>query len=580
MTGEPMTLAPGDVLARKYRLLEPLGEGGMAEVWVALNIALDTKVAIKVLRATLSNDPRLVARVRQEAKATAAIAHKNIVQVYDYGVTGWGAPFIVMEFLRGETLAQRLKERGRLRPTEAARVLLRAMKGVTVAHAKGIIHRDLKPENIFIAIEDNGNERPKVLDFGVSSVMREGGDERSRSGGMVGTPAYLPPEMIQEDSRGDARSDVWALGVILYETLTGRLPFEGDTTHQLLEGICRNPPPPMVELPRVDARLEAIVSRALAKKPADRYPGVRELFDDLNHWLGEKEAAVTLSVPRMSATFGLPSDPHTDDEGPTIVGPSLEPPVDRPDRDSDRPINSSPAPPTASSRPSMRAAQPVTPRSNVTYVAAAAGAVVMVAAVLGYVGRRTTTPATASGPVVVVAAPAAPADSPMLDILSLPEGAVVFVDGDEVTLPRPMRRGSTVHVRVESPAFLPWTQDVSAEGSVRLTYAGVPRPASSAQKVWPRPPPKPPGDYKEVPYLPEGRGPSVARRGGRREAGRDEAILRRPAAFGGHGGIFGRPRQSGVGSRRRNECERSVSVSPWRSRWSSPPCRRGQPTLR
>ncbi|RYE86203.1 MAG: serine/threonine protein kinase [Myxococcales bacterium] len=159
LSADEPTLAAGDVLARKYRLLEPLGEGNMATVWVALNIALETRVAVKILRAGLSGDPRLVARFRQEAKATAAIAHKNVVQVYDYGITNSGAPFIIMELLEGETLAERLRRRGHLPPAEAVRTLLRAMKGVTVAHSKGVVHRDLKPDNIFLAREDNGTEQ-------------------------------------------------------------------------------------------------------------------------------------------------------------------------------------------------------------------------------------------------------------------------------------------------------------------------------------------------------------------------------------------------------------------------------------
>jgi eukaryotic-like serine/threonine-protein kinase len=336
---EPVQLAPGDVLARKYRLIEPLGEGGMAVVWVALNIALETRVAIKILRAALASDARLVARIRQEAKATAAIAHKNIVQVYDYGVTGWGAPFIVMELLHGETLAERMKSQGRLAPVDAVRTLMRAMKGITVAHAKGIVHRDLKPENIFLAVEDNGAERPKVLDFGVSFVARESGDDRlTRAGGIVGTPSYLPPEAIEGDNRGDVRGDVWALGVMLHETITGDLPFHGKTVHALLEAIVHEPAPPMGDLvPNVDPRLQQIVDRALAKDPARRHPGVRELFDELNVWLGGQEhrvslPALTSASPSSPSSptphplpLGLPSDPLQDDEQPTLVGPSLEP---------------------------------------------------------------------------------------------------------------------------------------------------------------------------------------------------------------------------------------------------------------
>jgi serine/threonine-protein kinase len=501
--GEPAQLSPGDVIARKYRLIEPLGEGGMAVVWVAQNIALDTKVAVKVLRPHLSSDARLVSRVQKEAKATAAIAHKNIVQVFDYGVTSGGAPYIVMELLHGETLEHRIKERKRIPAAEAARILLRAMKGITVAHDKGIVHRDLKPENIFLAVEDNGTERPKVLDFGVASVMRDTADDRSRSGGMVGTPAYLPPEVIERDDRGDAQGDVWALGVILYEMITGELPFRGATTHALLEAIVRDPPPPMGgPRVRVDPELEAIVRRALAKDPVRRYPGVRELFDALNGWLGKQTMSGALSIPRLSATMALPADPHEDEEGPTVVGPSLDGQV--PTSDGYDRSNSSPPPPTATSRPTLRVARP--DRSSITYALAGAGIVGLVAGVALLAAPRSR-PQVARAPVAESArAPAAaplppPApDDPTLDIVSLPEGSTVHVGGVEVTLPTRVRRGSTVHVVVDAPGFLVWAQDVSAEGAVRLTYSGTPRPAASVPKVWPKST-KPPGDYKDVPYL-------------------------------------------------------------------------------
>ena len=485
-----VVLAKGEVLAKKYRLLERIGEGATAEVWVALNIPLDVKVAVKILRANLTTDPRLVSRVQREAKATAAIAHKNIVQVFDYGVTSWGSPFIVMELLKGETLADRLKSAGRLAPRDAARILLRAMKGVTVAHAKGIIHRDLKPENVFLAIEDNGAERPKVLDFGVSHVLREGSEERSRTGtGPVGTPAYLPPEVILEDKRGDARGDVWALGVMLYETIAGELPFVGEGTHQVLEAVCHKDPPRLAErAPGVDVELEAIIARALAKNPADRYPGVRELFDDLNVWLGKKESAVTTSLPRMSA---LPADPLFDEEIDTLVGPSLE------DRIS---FHSSPAPPTASSRPSMRAAKAKKPSSPLgAIVAVVAVALLGVTAYL-VIGRtplaeRPPAPAASVNPTV---------DEPTLDVMGLPEGASVTVDGEVRALPARLRRGSTVTVRVDAAGYLPWTQTVQAEGSVKLVFSGQSRPAPSASapvmRVVPKKDPRVSPEYKDVPY--------------------------------------------------------------------------------
>lgn len=562
---EPV-LAPGDVLARRYRLEEPLGEGNMAEVWVAQNMALETQVAIKILRAGLAADPRVVARFRQEAKATAAIAHKNIVQVYDYGVTAWGAPFIVMELLQGETLAQRLKTHGPLPPEEAVRILMRVMKGVTVAHAKGVIHRDLKPENVFLVQEENGTERPKVLDFGVSFVARSGGDDRlTKAGGIVGTPSYLPPEAIEGDSRGDARGDVWALGVVMYEVLSGRLPFQGRSVHALLEAICKEPLAPLVgQVDGVDEALQRILDRALTKDPQDRYPGVREFYDELNGWLGRRGLLLSTMVP-SAATLGvggnllaLSPDPMVDEDGPTLVGPSLDSaghiptsgtfPSQEKSPSSSREMitrvrhhedHASPEPPRASSAP------PAPPASRAGTPRASAGAwavgALLFAALLLVVLRRPLLPGPVAAPPAVLAAPAAssaseapqgssftlppamsasptpsgsamaggsatpgvasatpgagsaaPGDEVNLDILGLPERALLRVDGRKVEqLPVVLRRGQTVLVRVDAPGHEPWLQELVVEGSLKLRYAA---------KHLAMPPRSTAGTYREVPY--------------------------------------------------------------------------------
>ena len=544
---EPV-LAPGDVLARKYRLQEPLGEGNMAVVWVAQNMALETQVAVKILKAALASEPRVVARFRQEAKATAAIGHKNIVQVYDYGVTGWGAPFIVMELLQGETLAQRLKKHGPLSPEDAARILLRVMKGVTVAHAKGVIHRDLKPENVFLVHEENGTERPKVLDFGVSFVARSSGDDRlTKAGGIIGTPSYLPPEAIEGDNRGDVRGDVWALGVMLHELVSGKLPFQGKTVHALLEAICKEPHRPLLGwVDGVDEGLQRIVDRALAKDPQDRYPGVRELFDDLNAWMGRRGMLLSTMLPSASQALGpgfpllaLPPDPMADDDDPTLVGPSLEssgqipasasaaqersPSSSREMITRARPSEGSrsPEPPRASSVPPPRArgwrwgvaaALVAVPVGVVMLRSAGPGASVGAPASSGAASALSLPSSLASPPAPSVAssmpsgaASAAPSAAPSgaasaahgeevsLDILGLPEKALLRVDGQRVErLPVPLRRGQTVLVRVDVPGHEPWLQELVVEGSLKLRYAA--RALSAPPRATAG------SNYREIPY--------------------------------------------------------------------------------
>jgi serine/threonine-protein kinase len=549
---EPV-LAPGDVLARKYRLEEPLGEGNMAVVWVAQNMALETQVAVKILKASLAADPRVVARFRQEAKATAAIAHKNIVQVYDYGVTGWGAPFIVMELLQGETLAQRLKSQGPLPPEEAVRILMRVMKGVTVAHAKGVIHRDLKPENVFLVQEENGTERPKVLDFGVSFVARSGSDDRlTKAGGIIGTPSYLPPEAVEGDNRGDARGDVWALGVMLHETLSGRLPFQGRTVHALLEAICKEPHPPLEgRVDGVDGALQRILDRALAKDPQERFPGVREFYDELNGWLGRRGLLLSTMLPNAASALGsagllaLSPDPMVDEDGPTLVGPSLDssgqipashplPPPRSPPSQEKSPSSSRemitrarPSDGSASPEPPRVTVSPPAPRSGAAWVWAG-GAVLLVVVGIGLLRgpfRAKADPGVPAGEVVIDPTPSASAGASVsaaptastapaasaaptastsaaptvageevtLDVLGLPAGALLRVDGRKVEqLPVALKRGQSVLVRVDAPGHEPWQQELVVEGSLKLRYAAkhlILSPRTTAGS-----------NYRDVPY--------------------------------------------------------------------------------
>lgn len=528
-SGDPGTLAPGDIIARKYRLVRLLGEGGTATVWVADNLALETQVAIKILRPALSSNPRIVARVRREAKATAAINHKNVVHVFDYGVTGFGAPFIVMELLRGDTLAQRLKTIGAMRVIDAVRVIARACKGITVAHSKGIIHRDLKPENIFLAIESNGAERPKVLDFGVSFIVRSGEFQSdttglTQAGALLGTPAYMAPEAIMGDKPADGRGDVWSLGVILFEMITGRLPFMGTTPFMLMRAVLENTVPKLGEfIPNADDNLQAIIEKALAKDPANRYPGVREFFDDLNSWLSKQEHG--LSAPRITtAPLALPVDPLDDDESPTYIGPSLDPNqvrTLRADSDSPLPTRTSPSkvsvsgqkswPPRPSSQrpssqrpPSQRPPRPNNSTSssssqsgsmlkNVLFALAALiaiGTTMFITAKLVHVAPPPVPPPTAT-------VSATPPSEVQLDILGLPPEATVLINDQKAKIPAMVTRGSVVHVRVEAPGYLPWLNDVSAEGAVKLIYTGTPNlnaptPAPSQSSKAPVQPQAPP----------------------------------------------------------------------------------------
>jgi serine/threonine protein kinase len=278
----------GQVLDDKYELLSRLDEGGMGSVFVAHNRALDVRVAVKVVRADLlaadEDDTVLVDRLLQEARAAARLGHPAIVRTFDFGTAHNGDPYLVMELLDGEDLASALATRGRLRPTKAVRLLLPVAHALAAAHEQGIVHRDLKPENIVVAREHDGRAQPKLIDFGVAKLHQSSAKRLTAAGRAVGTPGYMSPEAARGEDV-DARADIWAFCVVLYETLTGRLPFEAATAQGLLHAILRDAPVPLRELGVEDPELWRIVRRGLQRSPATRWPTMRALGKALGQWL-------------------------------------------------------------------------------------------------------------------------------------------------------------------------------------------------------------------------------------------------------------------------------------------------------
>ncbi len=301
---------PGDVLDGRYKLDTLLGAGGMGAVYSARNLRTEKEVAIKVLLPQHGGQKlkrERVVRFVREARAAGRIRHPNVVDVYDVeGETD--TPYIVMERLHGESLWARIK-RGPIPPREAVEILLAAMRGVAEAHRQGVIHRDLKPDNIFLAREGEGGEAiPKVLDFGVSRMLaRESSDDRrpttiTRTGYVVGTPSYMPLEQLRGDPNVDARADVYALGVILYECLSGARPFEAQNDHDLvIRMVTEKPTPLRLRASGLDNTLEGIVMRALAKDPDARFKDVECFARALTSWnAGDLEGA------REESERGLP----------------------------------------------------------------------------------------------------------------------------------------------------------------------------------------------------------------------------------------------------------------------------------
>ncbi len=322
----------GSVLCGKYRLDDLLGEGGMGEVWRAANLMLDLPVAIKLIRADLDR-AALRGRLQVEARSVAKLGHPAIVRIYDVGETESGDPFIVMELLHGETLAQ-LLAKGRLSAVHTVQLLLPIIDACSAAHARGIVHRDLKPDNLLIARDDH-RVQPKILDFGIAKLTdpRDANHHLTEAGTVVGSPDYMSPEQARGREDVDYRTDIWALCVVLYEAITGTTPFVAPNYNALLRSIVEDEPTPLADHAAGDAELWGILQKGLAKAPQNRQRSMAELGRALAGWLlshGVQEDACGISVD--SKWLGRSSDPLSLGdaalEGPTLVTVGSQPPHD------------------------------------------------------------------------------------------------------------------------------------------------------------------------------------------------------------------------------------------------------------
>ena len=271
------------VLAGKYKLVHQLGKGGMGAVWLAQHLQLHSPVAIKLIDAQIASHPEALARFMREARAAAALRSPHVVQILDHGVDN-GTPYIAMELLEGESLAARLRKVGRLSPENTARILTHTARAVARAHEAGVTHRDLKPDNIFL-IENEEEEIAKVLDFGIakSTVVGFGMSAAAdtRTGALMGTLHYMSPEQAEGVRTVDFRTDIWAMGVIAFECLLGRRPFEGEAVGALVLEICSRPLPVPSKVGPVPAGFDAWFARACARAPADRFPSARDAATEL-----------------------------------------------------------------------------------------------------------------------------------------------------------------------------------------------------------------------------------------------------------------------------------------------------------
>jgi serine/threonine-protein kinase len=328
----------GEVVGGKFAIEKVLGIGGMGVVVAARHVQLGQRVAIKFLRKDAASQPEAVNRFLREARSAVGLQSANVVRVMDVGTLDSGLPYMIMEHLSGSDLGQLLQQRGTLPVEQAVDYVLQAMEAIAEAHAIGIVHRDLKPANLFLSSRPDGSPLVKVLDFGISKAVEAAAEQQSLTATSIvmGSPLYMSPEQLRSSKNVDARTDVWALGVIVYELLSGALPFEADTVTGLCAKIVADPPVPLrARRPDLPVSLEAVVVRCLEKDVNRRPQSVAELAAALKPFATpEGRLAVDriarigrpASTPQASVS-GAPAPPPASVQSATAYGETVASPA-------------------------------------------------------------------------------------------------------------------------------------------------------------------------------------------------------------------------------------------------------------
>ncbi len=484
--GLPAGVRAGEIIAGKYRLERELGRGAMGTVWAAQHLTLGQRVAIKLISAEHAGSPEARARFSVEAKAAARLKSRHVVQVYDDGETPEGRPFIVMEYLEGETLESRLERERELPLLDAVRITGQVGRALARAHARGIVHRDLKPANIYLARndEDELGWTTKVLDFGIAKLEESTNQSTTKTGAVLGTPLFMSPEQVRGAHRVDARSDLYSLGACFFNMMTGRYPFEGESFGDILVAICTADLPDLKRLaPSVPDTVAAWFQRCCAREPRQRFQSADELVEALQRAAGDgvdlvQRGAAPDEQRGPNGTLrghAAPLGPHTRALSTNDTGPV--PLLNAAPAGSDSSASHSASVLTLHDLPLNRAS----PRSRMLGLAAAA--VVALAAIGTVLALRSKSAPAPAAAALSAAAPAAATASPAARAPATKPSAEIAPPASPPTTPEPPATAATV--ANESLASAPASavskpvasKPAAPSTAARKSPARAPRPA-------------------------------------------------------------------------------------------------------
>jgi serine/threonine-protein kinase len=472
----------GTIIAGRYRLTEQLGQGGMGSVWRAEHMTLNSAIAVKLIDPEIAGKPEMLERFQREAQAAAALRSPHVVQIIDYGVDA-SVPYIAMELLDGETLAERLRKAGRLSNLETVRVVTHVARALSKAHDAGVVHRDLKPDNVFLVPNDD-HEIAKVLDFGVAKHSKLGsGKGPTRTGLILGTPGYMSPEQAQGTKTVDARTDLWALGVIAYECVVGKVPFESEALGDLLIKICVHPIPVPSENGPVPPGFDAWFARACCRDPEQRFQTAKELSDALRAVLApdleRSTSLLGIDDPSSSGRGALasgavwpPSNPPGVQAGPTVLAGRIQVQA-----------------PQAGTVPGMSVALQTTPHRSAAPLVAAVVVIMMALGAAGgwFLFGRRQKPLPEAASALAPPVPAQPADAQTAKVTAEPPGPAA---GNAAPLPSVVP-SVTADVPAAPNAKAPDAARGASPGAAKSTPKTAGQPAPIPPAVGPKDAPHP-----------------------------------------------------------------------------------------